>query len=61
MKQLMPEFNHVRVTQVREEEHRPSETLNLTFDLPADISIIKKQGDFDDYQIINLIESSFDA
>ena len=46
MKKLMPEFNRVRVTQVKEEA---TEGLNLTFDLPADISVIKKQGDNDDY------------
>jgi hypothetical protein len=57
----MPEFNRVRVTQVKEEERRDPEGINLTFDLPNDISIIRKQGDNDDYQIINMLESSFDA
>lgn len=60
MQQLMPEFNRVRVTQVKDEEQRGSDRLNLTFDLPADISIIKRHGEQDDYQIINLIENSFD-
>ena len=33
--------------------------MNLTFDLPADISIIKRE-DFEDYQVVNMVDSSFD-
>lgn len=56
----MPEFNRIRVREVTDVDQRArGNSLNLTFDLPADISIIKRDGD--DYQVVNLDGNSFDA